>query len=811
LSSAQNGNAWKLLQESVKSGNGGAFNGRHNQSLTLIFPDVKQRMGEKMDLDDNGVLLEIGNEYAPANDLTSFNLIEDCHLYHSGHHVVGLMGSNNVLRNNYIHNENWWDDPDHNCKWGNRIVYMQSNDSGEGVMSNRRNLVEGNRIAFGGETAETINPTDYQVGGGGISKFSMPYNIVRKNMLYYTLTSGMFFQTFHHGNVVYNHVYHNVFFRNGYSDNPKIGNSGGHAIFFNFNQGPEPVCTYEQYGNCIKNNIFHDNRNRSNKTEPIIGACYAGAIIYPPFPTNTIGNNWKEQGDPLFVDDGGPMDPSFKHDGTPPIDPFGPQPDFHLQANSPCRDAGGFLTTISSPAGSGNSFQVADAGYFMDGWGIEHIQGDLIQLAGQTQRSRITNVNYETNTITVGTPLAWTRNQGVSLDYEGSAPDLGAHEYAPLAVTSPFGGEVWIQSTNHNITWSASGVTEPVRIELFKGAVSQWNITTPIAHRSYAWAIPAEQATGSDYTIKLTAGAHESTSGNFSIAEPAAPIVTTNLAASIAQTSAILHGTVHPMGSGTTCYFEYGLDTSYGSTTPPVTLNADADTTALQATFTGMTAGTVYHFRLVAQNGMGKTEGAEQTFTTTSSGGGGGPSGSGGGGGGGGCFMAAVQGPNLWFMILGLMAVWTVMRARSFKKANIEYRTPNGEYRSRRRVRKGSRGRGTKGSRVKKETKKGNIEYRTPNANGAESQEKSNNEHRMENIEVGEEGIFNREGTRMNANKTISLLRFPSCDWQRRVYRRFNSYAPRLVISRNAMTRNRIYDSSREFGMTRKQKSIWRT
>jgi hypothetical protein len=405
-------------------------NAQHNHIHHCTFSEYGNFVG----LDDNGVLLEIGNEYAPANDLTSFNLIEDCHLYHSGHHVVGLMGSNNVLRNNYIHNENWWEDSANNCKWGNRIVYMQSDGSGEGVMCNRRNLVEGNRIAFGGETAETIDPNDYQVGGGGISKFSMPYNIVRKNMLYYTLTSGMFFQTYHHGNVVYNHVYHNVFFRNGYSDNPKIGNSGGHAIFFNFNQGPDPICNYEQYGNCIKNNIFHDNRNRSNKTEPIIGACYAGKIIYPPFPTNTIENNWKEQGDPLFVDDGGPMDPSFIHDGTPPIDPFGPQPDFRLQANSPCRDAGGFLTTVLSPGGSGTSFQVADAGYFMDGWGIEHVQGDLIQLAGQTQRSRITNVNYETNTITVDTPLTWTQGQGVSLAYEGSAPDIGAYE-SPQAIS----------------------------------------------------------------------------------------------------------------------------------------------------------------------------------------------------------------------------------------------------------------------------------------------------------------------------------------------------------------------------------------
>jgi hypothetical protein len=71
---------------------------------------------------------------------------------------------------------------------------------------------------------------------------------------------------------------------------------------------------------------------------------------------------------------------------------------------------------------------VADAGYFTDGWGI--IEGDLVQLANG-QRARITDVNYETNVITVATALLWTQNMGVSLAYEGSAPDLGAYELVP--------------------------------------------------------------------------------------------------------------------------------------------------------------------------------------------------------------------------------------------------------------------------------------------------------------------------------------------------------------------------------------------
>jgi hypothetical protein len=54
----------------------------------------------------------------------------------------------------------------------------------------------------------------------------------------------------------------------------------------------------------------------------------------------------------------------------------------------------------------------------------------LIQLANG-QRARITKVNYDANTITVGSSLSWTQNIGVSLPYEGPAPDIGAYEFGP--------------------------------------------------------------------------------------------------------------------------------------------------------------------------------------------------------------------------------------------------------------------------------------------------------------------------------------------------------------------------------------------
>jgi hypothetical protein len=102
--------------------------------------------------------------------------------------------------------------------------------------------------------------------------------------------------------------------------------------------------------------------------------------------------------------------------------------DFKLQTSSPCINAGAFLTQTTG-AGSGTTVPVEDAGYFLDGWGL--IQGDLIQLEGQDQTARIIGVDYEDNIITVDQALpAWSEGTGVSLPYEGSAPDIGVHEYS---------------------------------------------------------------------------------------------------------------------------------------------------------------------------------------------------------------------------------------------------------------------------------------------------------------------------------------------------------------------------------------------
>jgi uncharacterized repeat protein (TIGR01451 family) len=98
--------------------------------------------------------------------------------------------------------------------------------------------------------------------------------------------------------------------------------------------------------------------------------------------------------------------------------------------------------------------------------------------------------------------------------------------------------------------------------------------------------------------------------------------VTTDAASSIALAGATLNGTVtSDSGAPTTVTFEYGLDTSYGTTVTATgsPVAAGAISTAVSAAITGLSASTLYHFRVKGGNTSGTTNGADQTFTTLSS------------------------------------------------------------------------------------------------------------------------------------------------------------------------------------------------
>ena len=93
------------------------------------------------------------------------------------------------------------------------------------------------------------------------------------------------------------------------------------------------------------------------------------------------------------------------------------------------------------------------------------------------------------------------------------------------------------------------------------------------------------------------------------------PVETTDPASLVASFSARLNALLNPHGLPTSVHFQYGTTPSYGLTTAPQ--NRTGNTfQAVGANVTGLTANTLYHFRVVASNGAGTTMGSDRTFTT---------------------------------------------------------------------------------------------------------------------------------------------------------------------------------------------------
>jgi subtilase family serine protease len=98
----------------------------------------------------------------------------------------------------------------------------------------------------------------------------------------------------------------------------------------------------------------------------------------------------------------------------------------------------------------------------------------------------------------------------------------------------------------------------------------------------------------------------------------ARPTVATRSATSVLDTTATLNGSVDPNGSATTYRFEYGTTIAYGSQSPVSDGSAGSGSSAspVSTGLSGLTPGTTYHYRLVATNTAGTTNGADQSFTT---------------------------------------------------------------------------------------------------------------------------------------------------------------------------------------------------
>ena len=98
----------------------------------------------------------------------------------------------------------------------------------------------------------------------------------------------------------------------------------------------------------------------------------------------------------------------------------------------------------------------------------------------------------------------------------------------------------------------------------------------------------------------------------------AAPVVGSAAVASAITSSGVrIHGSVDPNHSATNFHVEYGITTAYGSATIDEPAGDSPADTAVQTALTGLLPGTLYHYRIVADNGTGGLQpGPDGTFIT---------------------------------------------------------------------------------------------------------------------------------------------------------------------------------------------------
>jgi streptogramin lyase len=98
------------------------------------------------------------------------------------------------------------------------------------------------------------------------------------------------------------------------------------------------------------------------------------------------------------------------------------------------------------------------------------------------------------------------------------------------------------------------------------------------------------------------------------------PEVATGAAGSVGSSAANLAGTVNTVGTATSYVAEYGTTTDYGKASGSRMIAAGGTPQAVSVPVSGLRAGTLYHYRLVAANARGTTNGPDRTFATTAAG-----------------------------------------------------------------------------------------------------------------------------------------------------------------------------------------------
>ena len=90
------------------------------------------------------------------------------------------------------------------------------------------------------------------------------------------------------------------------------------------------------------------------------------------------------------------------------------------------------------------------------------------------------------------------------------------------------------------------------------------------------------------------------------------PIVSTQPATNIGQSTVTLNGIANPNGCTTTAWFQWGTNTSYGNETSHQDIGSGSNSVSFSQGLNELQPGQIYHYRAAAQNGGGVSYGDER-------------------------------------------------------------------------------------------------------------------------------------------------------------------------------------------------------
>lgn len=415
----------------------------------FIHHNTIHGMGGFTEQSDGSPLFQIGADFG-GPDYNNNNTIEYNHIYHGGHHVLGInLGLYTVIRNNFIHNEAWFDDASYsgNCHdlglCGYRNVSCNVDDASYGG----RGLWENNTIGYGSQ----YGGYHLYIGASGSgTTLATPFNIYRYNQHIGNAMYGLRFGSSISGGGNNNCVYNNTFYKNGYrvGTDPYRQDEYACAIFFNGLSD----------GNNLKNNLVYDHWSQTNKTGatywPGITAGNSCQIATQNVADNTISGNYVNTNSGTYFSSASPLsemrNPLFVNSVLPAniVEILASwsnyavtSPNLSLQVVSPAIDGGTYLTQTNGSDTNSLVLKVDNATYFQDGtWGSDlaraTLHADWIAIGTVSDSVQISSINYTSNTITLTSAKTWKNkakvwlykiSDGTRVLY-GNAPDFGAHE-----------------------------------------------------------------------------------------------------------------------------------------------------------------------------------------------------------------------------------------------------------------------------------------------------------------------------------------------------------------------------------------------